>query len=574
MKRLSLTHRIFLITFVAVVPTIIIILLNLWTIRNDSEVRMHEAAHDAALTAALELERIIGGVEAVLLTVSATRVPDRTDCTAFLARVKAALPQLADVFIVDGAGSIYCSSTTLDHTVFVGDRSYYQDAKAKKQRVIGEYTEGRQADFVGLPVAVAMSPTSGIKDGVAVAMLDLGWLGVRLKERGVTNEGALTVADRNGRILTREPFPERFVGTMIPEAFRHLVTASDPGTMEVTSQDGTRRIIGYLPASYSPVEGLYVSAGISTAKGYALINSVTRRAVLIGTLGIATAFVLTFMTSNLFIRKPFRRLIDTIEAWQRNDTSPRTGLGDDLAEFGRAGRALDAFMDMLSSARAERRLAEQQRELLTRELDHRVKNLLSTVQAVARQTFRGAADDASRAFTARLAAMGSAHQLLMGNDWQAAQIRQLITATTRPFDDPKQPRFTLRGPQFDVDAKAAMALSMGLHELCTNAAKYGALLTATGHVEISWQLSGSPDKQFSLLWQERGGPPVSGPTRKGFGSTMIEQVMAAQIDGTVVMTYAPDGVTCRIAAPFARIGLTRTEPSSPPMAAIAMVAAN
>ncbi|MDR7124276.1 HWE histidine kinase domain-containing protein [Pseudotabrizicola sp. 4114] len=538
-------------------PTILIIILNLMTMRQEREAEMHDQALRVARAAALEVDRIIGGAEAVLHTIVARPVSSQSndsDCAAFLANVVVALPQLLDLTLIDASGHVWCSSSAPPHRVYLGDRSYFSDALAQNGRVVGEFTEMRVAQGIGLPIAIPAGAGSGLNGGVAVAMLDLTWLAERLKERAIKDLGSLTVADRNGRILTREPFPERFVGTVIPDDYLPLVTALRAGTKDMVSQDGTRRIIGYLPATGEPAQGLYISAGLSTETGYAAINQLTWRGALIGTAGIVAAFVLANITSNVFIRQPFKKMIATIEAWQRDEVTQRTGMGADLAEFGRAGRALDAFMDLLTSARAKRREAEQQRELLMHELDHRVKNLLATVQAVARQTFRGADPEAaSRIFAERLAAMGGAHKLLMNNPWQSARIRDLILAAIAPFEDSREPRFALSGPQFEIDAKAAMAISMGLHELCTNAAKYGALRERSGRIVVSWQITDAPEPDFALTWEERNGPTVTAPTHKGFGSTMIEQVMAMQINGQVTMTYEPSGLHCRITAPLTNL---------------------
>lgn len=567
MKKLSLTQRVFLITSVSVLPIVILILLNLLTLRAERLAEMHETALLTARGAATELERIISGVESVLITLAAAPVslagpPER--CDEYYRRVTAALPHILEISLIDSAGYLVCSSVTNAPPIYLGDRSYYIEARKTREGAVGEYTVGRLTNQVGLPVAIPTELAAGIEGGVAVAMLDIAWLGNRMKERGLTKQGALTIADRNGRIITREPFPEDFVGTYIPDTYMQLVKATEPGSVKVLSQDGTERILGYLPANYDAVKGLYVSSGISTLEGYTLINQLTARGALIGLAGAAAAFLLTLSTCVIFIRRPFQRLIDTIEAWQRDETATRTGMGADLAEFGRAGQALDNFMDKLTAARAGRREAERQRGLLVRELDHRMKNLLATVQALARQTFRGTAQEgASRAFLGRLAAMGSAHQLLEGGSWQAAELHDLVIAAIAPFEDQKNPHFTSSGPPLDIEAKAAMALSMGLHELCTNAAKYGALRDPSGRVAISWDVSDEPAGAFTLLWQEVDGPPVVPPKNKGFGSTMIEQVMAMQIGGKVEMNYEPTGLRCRITAPLDRLRAERVEGSDP-----------
>ena len=183
-----------------------------------------------------------------------------------------------------------------------------------------------------------------------------------------------------------------------------------------------------------------------------------------------------------------------------------------------------------------RKRAEQQRDLLIKELHHRVNNTLATVQAIAAQTFRNSSVDAAarKTFEARLLNLSNAHTALTHENWDSVELRELIMATLRPHNAPNGERFSLSGPDMRVQPKSAVALSMAIHELSTNAIKYGALSADGGRVAIDWNVAG---ERFGMRWQEDGGPPVSPPTRKGFGSIMIERVLAEQLGGGVVIRY-------------------------------------
>ena len=194
----------------------------------------------------------------------------------------------------------------------------------------------------------------------------------------------------------------------------------------------------------------------------------------------------------------------------------------------------------------DRKRAEEQRDLLLRELEHRVKNTLATVQAIAGQTFRDVELNARQTFEARLRTLSNAHMALTAENWRSVTLRDLILSTLAPvMVDPSQ--FSAAGPHLRVEPKSAVALSMAIHELCTNAIKYGALSAAGGRVTIGWDVAGD---RFRLRWQEHGGPAVSVPARKGFGSLMIERALAAQVDGEVKIDYAESGVVCAIDAPL------------------------
>lgn len=206
----------------------------------------------------------------------------------------------------------------------------------------------------------------------------------------------------------------------------------------------------------------------------------------------------------------------------------------------------------------EKAAAERQR-LLTNELNHRVKNTLATVQSIAAQTFRGHSDqEAKQVFDARIAALSSAHNVLTEANWESAGLRSVIDRALAPhaLAEVDTTRFRLDGPEARLHPKVALTLSMALHELMTNAAKYGALSVPAGRVAVVWSLSSSETGRahLSLSWAESDGPAVAPPTRKGFGSRLIERQLPLEFDGSAVITYAPTGVTCQLEIPLTELG--------------------
>lgn len=201
--------------------------------------------------------------------------------------------------------------------------------------------------------------------------------------------------------------------------------------------------------------------------------------------------------------------------------------------------------------------AEDQQEFLNRELSHRLKNTLAMVQAIAAQTLRNTTDitAARDALAARLVALGKAHDILMTGQGQGAEMAIVIGDALRIHDDGRPGRFVIEGPPVLCGDKTALSLALMIHELATNAAKYGALRTTAGSVAITWAIQGDPaTPDLAFQWQERGGPPVVAPTRKGFGSRLIERGLAGATGGRVTMAYPPAGVTCTLVAPIAGFG--------------------
>lgn len=205
----------------------------------------------------------------------------------------------------------------------------------------------------------------------------------------------------------------------------------------------------------------------------------------------------------------------------------------------------------------EKAAAERQR-LLTNELNHRVKNTLATVQSIAAQTFRNVADQQARSvFEARVAALSSAHNVLTDANWESAGLTEVVARALAPHaaDENDATRFRIAGPDTRLHPKVALTLAMALHELMTNAAKYGALSVPGGRVSVTWTLSRDEGRdRLALTWAETGGPEVVPPTRKGFGSRLIERQLPLEFDGSAAIDFAPGGVVCRLDIPLAAPG--------------------
>jgi len=210
----------------------------------------------------------------------------------------------------------------------------------------------------------------------------------------------------------------------------------------------------------------------------------------------------------------------------------------------------------------QQKLAMQHVELMLDELNHRVKNTLATVQAIATQTLAKAPDLESFrvAFHARLMALSKTHNLLAADAWTGARLRDIVAGELEPFqrDEPDaDPRVRIRGEEVLLSPKLALALSMAVHELATNASKYGALSGPTGCVEVGWQVpTEDGHAHLRLQWTERGGPPVDTPVRRGFGTRLITEGLAFELNGEATIDYAKSGVVCVIDVPLSEEGAT------------------
>jgi PAS domain S-box-containing protein len=207
--------------------------------------------------------------------------------------------------------------------------------------------------------------------------------------------------------------------------------------------------------------------------------------------------------------------------------------------------ALAAVVDI-----SERKRADAQRDLLLAELNHRVKNTLAVVQGIAHQTFKGTdALQARAAFEERLVALAAAHNLLTQANFESASLEQLATEALQSRGG-NEHRFSVSGPRILLRPKEALAIAMALHELSTNAVKYGALSNDVGQILLNWKVSGDAQPRLTMVWEERGGPQVAAPKRQGFGSRLVSRSLAQELNAQVILDFKPEGLVCSIDAPL------------------------
>jgi PAS domain S-box-containing protein len=214
---------------------------------------------------------------------------------------------------------------------------------------------------------------------------------------------------------------------------------------------------------------------------------------------------------------------------------------------GRAERMMGIYIDVTA-----RKQAEDRQKVLVAELDHRVKNVLATVSAVVDQTLQSSRSmtDFAAALDGRIQSMGRTHELLSASNWRGISVAELVQRELAPYA--KDGNTEARGPQIVLRAELGQVMAMVVHELVTNAAKHGALSVRNGRVTVRWQrLSNGHQRHAPLMfhWSEAGGPPVEAPTKTGYGTSIIRDVIPYEFGGTIDLTFAASGVQCRIELP-------------------------
>jgi PAS domain S-box-containing protein len=234
----------------------------------------------------------------------------------------------------------------------------------------------------------------------------------------------------------------------------------------------------------------------------------------------------------------------------RRDGTIRWVEGNALAYFEGAGpeRRVVSFGGTVQDI-TERKEREEKEHLLMREINHRAKNMLSVVNAIAQQTATRSPEDFVECFSERVQALSANQDLLVQNEWKGVDIADLVSAQLAHFVDLIGSRISKQGPKMRLNPASAQAIGLALHELATNAGKYGALSMDRGRVDIGWEITDCGT--FTMSWTEREGPPVTAPKRRGFGTVVMEEMAERSVGGKVELDYAMSGVTWRLACPSA-----------------------
>ena len=316
-----------------------------------------------------------------------------------------------------------------------------------------------------------------------------------IQQQRPRDDWTMSIFDRNGVNIARVPNPERTIGNPgSPSLLAVLLTQDEGQLMTTVSREGVELNTAF---TRSPLTGWKVAAGTPVA---ALTAPLWRELAITASIGGILLVI---------------------------------GL---LFAIGMATRI--ARGEMLH-------------DLLINELNHRVKNTLATVQSIASQTLRRTDNPAEAIdkFSARLVSLGRTHNVLSDEKWESAQVREVVDGALAPYAGKDGSRIHAAGPDLRLAPRSALTVAMALHELATNAAKYGALSNDRGHIHVDWAAADGDPGQFRLTWREVGGPPVAAPARSGFGSKLIESG-TDQIGGTATLEFNPGGVVCTLVCPL------------------------
>jgi two-component sensor histidine kinase len=344
-----------------------------------------------------------------------------------------------------------------------------------------------------------------------------------------------SIVDRNASLVARSKDLDRFLGHKVSGEMRGAMARGNEGVTLSHTLDGTPTLSAF---SRSPASGWAFIVGVPRSElsraNWSSTGGLTLASVMLLIIGAAVAIAVS------------RDISAAVRGLGADAKAVAAGeeiavVRDRFQEIAEVRAALHDAAVQLRAREAEELRAHQRQQLMINELNHRVKNTLFTVQSLARQSLGRPADSPGLlAFNERIMALARAHDLLTQSVWEGADLTEILEETLEPYLD----RTVLAGPPVALTPNAALALSMVFHELGTNAVKYGALSLPEGAVTVVWHVDPAAPHRLTLHWEERGGPAVSPPARKGFGSRLIAATLKSDLAGEARIDYRPSGLVC------------------------------
>jgi two-component sensor histidine kinase len=492
-SKLSLPVRLALLVAGTMLPLIIfmvgIIYYTYLQGRQDTTARVLQTVRSIRLTLDAEMQRVTGGLQVLALTEPLVR----GDFDAFRRIALGFIEQYnrgGVLLVADRDGRMLFSSLTTDAASLPQRNNHdivervFQTKRPQYSSLFTGAAKHTQIVTVEVPVFRNGEVIFDISFAPPIELFQH-----ILESQRPSGDWTLSILDANGVVFGRLPNPQESFGKRATPSILNVMLDKSEAVQPTLSLDGVHLVSGFV---HSPLTGWIIAAGISESSLAAPLWRSLAIASVIGAvlLAIGLAFAL--------------RMATTIAR------------------------------------------GEMLHDLLIEELNHRVKNTLAILQAIAVQTFRSATRSEREKFEGRLGALAEAHNLLSSEKWQGSDLNEVIARVLQPYVLNNPERIRMFGPKVPLTPRVAVVLSMIVHEIATNAAKYGALSNDSGTITLDWEILEEMPGKLRLIWTEAGGPPVVAPVQRGFGSRLIERSARDQLGGEATVDFLPRGVVCTV----------------------------
>lgn len=493
---------------------------------------------EARLTAeriAADLDQTLNGYIAILESLATTPALGEEDLATVYRQAEAALNSRGLFAFLRDANGRMLFNTRLSFGAPLPKTSNFDGLTIDNERpVISDVVIGDVAKRPVMSVNVPILRRKKLRYVLSLS-LEPSLMKDLLDRQKIPAEWRATIVDRKGIVIARTSMNDEFVGKPRLDATRKDEVKG--GQLEGMDLEGRSVKWGTAPSRVAGWE-VYVSVPAE------LVDAAAREALLNYVL-IVAAFTCVGIAGAVGMARVITKPLDLAE-----NAAKALGEGRPVQFKPTLVTEVNAIGTTLVEAAELREQAEQQILLLMREVNHRSKNMLAVVQAIARQM---PSDDPKlfvRRFSDRIVGLAASQDLLIESNWQGVRVSDLVRSQLALFRELIGTRIEISGPPVRLQPPAAQAIGMALHELATNASKYGALSDNDGRVRVSWHMQGTgEEREFALIWAEEGGPPVKAPERRGFGYTIMVAMVEKSLDAKVEIDYAASGLIWKVNAP-------------------------
>lgn len=492
---------------------------------------------EARLTAeriAADLDQTLNGYIAILESLATTPALGEDDLATVYRQADAALSSRGlFAFLRDSDGQQLFNTRVPYGSELPKSANFDDQAFTEKRPFVSDVVIGEVAKRAVMAVSVPVFRKGKLRYVLSLSV-EPRLMKELLDRQKTPAEWRATIADRKGVVIARTSLHEKFVGKPLSYA-----TRSDNVNSPLQGTDLEGRSVKWGTAP-SRVAGWTVYVSVPSE----LVEAAARDALLSYVL-IVAAFTCVGIAGAVGVARVITKPLDMAES-----AAKALGEGRSVSFQPTVVAEANAIGTALVEAAELREQAEQQILLLMREVNHRSKNMLAVVQAIARQMPSTDPKQFVRQFSDRIVSLAASQDLLIESNWQGVRVADLVRSQLALFRELIGTRITISGPPIRLQPPAAQAIGMALHELATNASKYGALSDEKGNVRVSWRMQGTgEEREFVLLWAEEGGPPVKAPERRGFGYTIMVAMVEKSLDAKVKIDYAPSGLVWKVEAP-------------------------
>lgn len=549
---MGLRIRLFVLVLIAVLPAIAIQFYTEFDLRRGREVEIRDAAMRHARLAASAMAEIVDGSRQLLIALAhlpAIQSLDSERCNEILVRLQRDLPAYNSIAAVDWNGRIICHGRA-DRTVAmpsVSDREYFREAKSTGDFVVGEFAISRLGGAKLLHLAYPIT-LEGMFVGVIVAGLDLDRLAMQFRKRSLPPGGDLTITDRNGTVLVRMPETADWVGRPL-SGQSAAAWQSTERVVEAIGPDGVLRLYASTPMTYLP-QGLVAMVGLDKDEALAPIEEATVRGIALILGGLGLGFGGAWLVGRRFVRQPIAALLDATRRWQDGDYTARANLPEQRSEIGQLGHAFDAMAERLQ-------IQFRQKDMLLREVNHRIMNslqLLSSVLSLQRRqiadpTAREQFDQARR----RIQSMAMVHRRLYRRDLAETIdfgrfLNDFCTEIGRSLLPPDaRVELSVEAGKVPLSSDKVIPLALIAFELVTNGIKHARPATGKGRLQIACNADEAALIILTIADNGPGLPPKS-EDQTGLGMRLVD-ILVSQLRGTLSVTTGPSGTCFTVTVP-------------------------